>query len=119
MDLGVVLWVCIAYGAIHGQVRTTRRGVADRGCITESKGASQEVVRFPRAEVVQSERGDFTRLPQLRPRWVPLGDSKKHRFVVEGVLTEFVTNRGSPINEIEHVKSAGFSVEKSDSENVG
>jgi hypothetical protein len=39
--------------------------------------------------------------------------------VVKGVLTEFVTNRGPSINEIEHVKGAGFSVEKSDSENVG
>jgi hypothetical protein len=39
--------------------------------------------------------------------------------VVEGVLTEFIANRGSSINEIEHVKSASFSVEKSDSENVG
>jgi hypothetical protein len=67
---------------------------------------------------MQPERGNFTRFPQLRPRWVPLGDSKKYRFVIKGVLTKFVTNRGSSINEIEHVESAGFSVEKSDSENV-
>jgi hypothetical protein len=68
---------------------------------------------------MQPEHRNFTRLPQLRPRWVPLCNSRKHRFVVKGVLTEFVTNRGSSINEIEHVKSAGFSVEKSNGENVG